>query len=120
VQRPWITRTDDNRPFLIVAISLIGLAWLSLAVWGMSPYSRYLSHDALDLILSGSNSYLIGVFIGGWVLMIIAMAEGWKIWQMLDPDSVDDAMLEEMMEHARQLGQQASARGRGGYREAAS
>jgi predicted metal-binding membrane protein len=73
VQRPWITRTDDNRPFLIVAISLIGLAWLSLAMWGMSPYSRYLSHDALDLILSGSDSYLIGVFIGGWTLMIIAM-----------------------------------------------
>ncbi len=32
------------------------------------------------------------------VLMIIAMAEGWKIWQMLDPEVVDDAMLEEMME----------------------
>jgi AcrR family transcriptional regulator len=32
------------------------------------------------------------------VLMIIAMAEGWKIWQMLDPESVDEAMLEEMME----------------------
>ncbi len=32
------------------------------------------------------------------VLMIIAMAEGWKIWQMLDPEAVDDAMLEEMME----------------------
>ena len=32
------------------------------------------------------------------VLMIISMAEGWKIWQMLDPDVVDDAMLEEMME----------------------
>ncbi len=30
--------------------------------------------------------------------MIIAMAEGWKIWQMLDPEVVDDAMLEEMME----------------------
>jgi AcrR family transcriptional regulator len=32
------------------------------------------------------------------VLMIIAMADGWKIWQALDPEAVDDTMLEEMME----------------------
>jgi len=32
------------------------------------------------------------------VLMVISMAEGWKLWQMLDPEVVDDAMLEEMME----------------------
>jgi hypothetical protein len=32
------------------------------------------------------------------VLMIIAMADGWKVWQALDPEAVDDAMLEEMME----------------------
>jgi AcrR family transcriptional regulator len=32
------------------------------------------------------------------VLMVIAMADGWKMWHTLDPESVDDAMLEEMME----------------------
>jgi predicted metal-binding membrane protein len=73
VQSPLASRPHDNRPFLIVAVSLIGLAWLSLAIWGMSPYSRFLSHDALNLILSGSGYLLIGVFIGGWTLMIIAM-----------------------------------------------
>jgi predicted metal-binding membrane protein len=73
VQSPWATRPHDNRPFLIVAISLIALAWLSLLIWGMSPYDRYLSHDALDLIQFGRNGYLIGVFVGAWTLMIIAM-----------------------------------------------
>jgi predicted metal-binding membrane protein len=71
VQSPWTTRHDD-RPFLILAIGLVGLAWISLFIWGMTPYDRYLSHDALDLIRWG-NSYLVAVFVGGWTLMVIAM-----------------------------------------------
>jgi AcrR family transcriptional regulator len=29
--------------------------------------------------------------------MVFAMADGWAIWQLLEPDSVDDELLEEMM-----------------------
>jgi predicted metal-binding membrane protein len=72
VQSPWTSSTHDSRPFWIVAIGLTVLAWIALWAWGMSPYDRYLHHDALELIHLG-NSYLIGVFIGGWTLMIIAM-----------------------------------------------
>jgi predicted metal-binding membrane protein len=73
VQSPFTPTTHDDRPFLITAIGLIILAWISLFIWGMTPYDRYLSHDALDLILHGPNTYLVGIFIGGWTLMIIAM-----------------------------------------------
>jgi AcrR family transcriptional regulator len=32
------------------------------------------------------------------VRMVIAMADGWALWQLLDPDGVDEQLLEEMME----------------------
>jgi AcrR family transcriptional regulator len=32
------------------------------------------------------------------VRMTIAMADGWELWRLLDPDAVDDQLLEEMME----------------------
>ena len=32
------------------------------------------------------------------VRMVIAMADGWVIWQLLDPDEVDEELLETMME----------------------
>jgi AcrR family transcriptional regulator len=31
------------------------------------------------------------------VRMVIAMADGWALWQLLEPDKVDDPLLEEMM-----------------------
>ena len=32
------------------------------------------------------------------VRMTIAIADGWKMWQLLEPEAVDEQMLEEMME----------------------
>jgi AcrR family transcriptional regulator len=32
------------------------------------------------------------------VRMVIAMADGWALWHLLEPDRVDDKLLEEMME----------------------
>jgi AcrR family transcriptional regulator len=32
------------------------------------------------------------------VRMTIAMADGWELWQLLEPDAVDDRLFEEMME----------------------
>jgi predicted metal-binding membrane protein len=72
VQTPWTTRHDE-RPFLVVAVGMVMLAWVTLVVWGMSPYDRYLSHHTLDLVRFGSTGYLLWVFIGGWTLMIVAM-----------------------------------------------
>jgi AcrR family transcriptional regulator len=31
------------------------------------------------------------------VRMVIAMADGWALWQLIEPDAVDDPLLEEMM-----------------------
>jgi predicted metal-binding membrane protein len=73
MQQPWSQHTHDARPFLVVAAGLILLAWAALFLWGMSPWARYLSHDAFDLALSGSHVWTLGLFTGGWTLMIIAM-----------------------------------------------
>ena len=32
------------------------------------------------------------------VRMVVAMADGWALWQLLDPETVDDGLLEDMME----------------------
>ena len=40
-------RLHDQRPFLVVATSLVVLMWLSLWWWGQSPYGRFLSHEEL-------------------------------------------------------------------------
>jgi predicted metal-binding membrane protein len=70
----FLPRSTDRRPFIAVMVGLIILAWLALAVWGQSPYSRYLHHNALDEVtLRGSSAGLILVFVGGWTLMTVAM-----------------------------------------------
>ena len=56
----------------ILLISLMLLAWATLAIWGYSPYSRFLSHDALRLTDFGSSGAVF-LIITGWLVMIIAM-----------------------------------------------
>jgi predicted metal-binding membrane protein len=63
---------DPRRDRAILAGSLValtGLAWLSLWVWAASPYGRYLHHDAG----TGPLPLEVGLFVAGWVLMIVAM-----------------------------------------------
>ncbi len=62
---------DARRPFVALVLGLIALSWLTLVVWGQSPYARYLNHQSLDQIQSGSELML--VFIVGWVVMLLAM-----------------------------------------------
>src|SRR5438105_5622574 len=51
---------------------LIGLAWLGLVIWGVSPYGRFLDHKNLDAVrLEGGPAMLL--FVLGWVVMIVAM-----------------------------------------------
>jgi predicted metal-binding membrane protein len=73
MQAPWQPAHHDERPFLIISFGLVVLAWISLYLWGVSPYAHYLSHDSLDLLISGSQFWAAGLFAGGWTLMVIAM-----------------------------------------------
>ena len=67
----WTAR--DNRIFLSLMLALVALAWVSLVIWGHSPYGRYLNHDALAEIELGRDASLLVVFVGGWTLMTVAM-----------------------------------------------
>jgi predicted metal-binding membrane protein len=73
MQAPWQSTHHDERPFLVIALALIVLAWVVLFAWGISPYASYLSHEALGGALGGSQLWLAGIFAVGWTLMIIAM-----------------------------------------------
>jgi predicted metal-binding membrane protein len=51
---------------------LIALAWLTLWLWGQSPYGRLLNHDGLSRADLG-NGLVALVIVVGWTLMIVAM-----------------------------------------------
>ena len=61
-------RTPSLAAALVLALA--GAAWLSLAVWGVSPARRYLSHEQLAHRLDWITA---GALVGGWLLMIVAM-----------------------------------------------
>jgi predicted metal-binding membrane protein len=68
-------RINDRRPFAVLLISLIGLSWLTLLLWGVFPYSRYLSHEAIEELggrLSLDCAGLALVFVAAWILMTVA------------------------------------------------
>src|SRR2546426_10554289 len=67
-------RVDNRKYFTALLLALIAVAWLSLWLWGQSPYSRFLSHKelgGLDLNLDGL--LLTPVFVAGWTLLTVAM-----------------------------------------------
>lgn len=71
----WSARSDV-RVFTLLALLLVGLAWLSLFVWGQSPYGSYLDHEQLgELGFDFSTGYATRalIFTGGWTLMTVAM-----------------------------------------------
>jgi predicted metal-binding membrane protein len=64
---------SDRRVFTALLVALVGLAWLSLWLWGQSPYGRFLSHAELrDAGLSTGFSLSV-VYVVGWTLMTVAM-----------------------------------------------
>ena len=67
----WL-RVRNDRLFLVLFVLLIAFAWLSLRVWGESPYSRFLDHEALTEITSKDVGLLL-FFVAGWTPMIFAM-----------------------------------------------
>jgi predicted metal-binding membrane protein len=62
----------DRRYFLLLLGGLSALAWLTLWLWGQSPYGRFLHHDVSQTAdLSAGVVMLIAIV--GWVVMVIAM-----------------------------------------------
>jgi predicted metal-binding membrane protein len=51
--------------------AVVAAGWTALAIWGASPWSRYLGHGGL----AGETAGLLDtiLFVGGWTLMTIAM-----------------------------------------------
>lgn len=64
-------QADPRRPLTMLVIALSTLAWLTLWLWGQSPYSRFLSHHALEQ--ATQDIALAPLFIVGWVVMTTAM-----------------------------------------------
>jgi predicted metal-binding membrane protein len=62
----------DRRYVLLLMGGLIALAWLTLWLWGQSPYGRLLNHDELSRADLG-NGLVVLVMVVGWTLMIVAM-----------------------------------------------
>jgi predicted metal-binding membrane protein len=68
-------RVTDRRLFLGLVTGLIALTWLSLIVWGQSPYGRFLSHNELGDAhgLGVRYGLVVVLFVAAWTLMIVAM-----------------------------------------------
>lgn len=64
--------SSRDKIFSVSLGGLIVLAWVSLIVWGLSPYGRFLSHEDLGEVGFG-DGYLIVIFVAGWTLMTMAM-----------------------------------------------
>lgn len=60
----------DRTILVVLVTALAATAWLVLWLWDASPYRRYLHHDAP----TGLGTALeLGLFVVGWLLMIVAM-----------------------------------------------
>ena len=67
-----IVRVENRKLFIGILAALVVLAWLSLWMWGESPYGRFLDHSRLSEI-SSENAALLVFFVLGWTLMVFAM-----------------------------------------------
>lgn len=66
----WL-KADTRRPLAILILALSLLAWLAVWVAPATPYNRFLSHHGLEGL--DQNAAWLGLFVGGWLVMIIAM-----------------------------------------------
>ena len=68
-------RVRDQRVFVAALTGLVGLTWLSLWLWGRSPYAEFLSHKELGHVhgVGGQYGWTAFLFVAGWSLMIVAM-----------------------------------------------
>src|ERR1044072_8550212 len=66
-------RVNTQKPLFVVLVPLIALAWVSLLLWGLSPYARFLNHDALEGVHLEHNPGVLAILVAGWTLMLVAM-----------------------------------------------
>jgi len=70
-------------PFLPIMLGLITVAWVTLALWEVSPYGRYLDHGnwtqaglagaICSFLPQGELVFPLLLYTGGWLLMSAAM-----------------------------------------------
>ena len=71
-----LEQLSPRRPALLLLLTLVALAWLSLVVWGASPHSRYLDHENFgELSVSFSWGYggTAALLVVSWTVMTTAM-----------------------------------------------
>ena len=68
----WV-RVNTQKPLMAVLVGMVAVAWVTLWVWGQSPYGRFLSHEELGHIQLGEDLVFSVLFVAGWTLMTVAM-----------------------------------------------
>jgi predicted metal-binding membrane protein len=69
-------RVRNQKLFTGLLLAMVALAWLTLLLWGQSPYGRFLDHGQLAEIevgLDGGALAFAAAFVAGWTLMTFAM-----------------------------------------------
>jgi predicted metal-binding membrane protein len=66
-------RVNTQKPLFVVLVPIIALAWISLFIWGLSPYARFLSHESLEGVHLEHDPGVVAILVAGWTLMLIAM-----------------------------------------------
>ena len=66
----WLGLRRERAILLGSLAAVVGAGWAALALWGASPWSRYLGHEGLA---NGAGLADTALFVGGWTLMTIAM-----------------------------------------------
>jgi predicted metal-binding membrane protein len=66
-------RVNTQKPLFVVLVPIIALAWVSLLIWGLSPYARFLSHESLEGVNLEHSSGVVAIMVAGWTLMLVAM-----------------------------------------------
>lgn len=70
--RPGMLSLNRHHVLIPLLVTLVLLAWVTLGVWGQSPYGRFLHHDELS-IADFADGRTILLVMTGWMMMIIAM-----------------------------------------------
>ena len=68
----WV-RVNTQKPLMAVLVGMVAVAWVTLWVWGQSPYGRFLSHEELGHMQLGEDLVFAVLFVAGWTLMTVAM-----------------------------------------------
>jgi len=66
-------KVNTQKPLFAVMIPLIALTWVSLLIWGLSPYARFLSHESLEGVHLEHSTGVLTIMVAGWTLMLVAM-----------------------------------------------